>query len=720
MPAKISVHPDLPSVTRNRAQDRRAATLSNSVGVPLIVFSHRDDNVTAINAILRQAGYPVHCTRIDQLNELEKILYKQPPELLFLFDEGQNKLLAPISEQLARLNPTPPLLLVRDDVTEQSIAEAMEWGARDVISLAHENRFKSVVDRELQAYRMQVALGGVLYSASQYKEELKTLMEGSAEAIADVQEGIVVSANPTWIELFGHNSEEDLLTVPFMDLCDESDQPMIKGALVACLRDKWDDAILKMKIRRADGTITPIEINLERVTIDGEPGVRVVVPSNQGQKGSPVELLEKAVHTDPATGFYHRHFFLEKVGERIDTPLGGGVRAIAYIRPDNFAKVHDHIGMLSTDSILTQLAEVLKDFMQPPDLYGRFGGTIFVALLERGTLADAEAWAEQVRTAIEDCTFEANNRKTSLTTTIALCEVSTDEKTLTEIFGEVEESCRTGRTAGGNRVQLTEDASETRIIKKREAAWIPKIRAALMNNGLQLVHQPISSLNEEVDGLFDTRVQLINEDGSLILAGEFIPAAERANMIKNIDRWVIDASFAFCHEKKPTLVFIRLSADSIKDKSLPEWLELHLNRKQNNPAQICFQVTEEVASKNLGRTKALAEKLKQLGFQFAIDHLGGGEKDAERILNNLPMEFLKIDGSLMQGLHRNTEMQEKVQAIANLAKARGIRTIAERVEDANTMAILWQLGISFIQGNYTQMRGVVLEDTQTSRGLALM
>ncbi len=128
--------------------------MSDSVGVPVIVFSHRDENVTAINAILRQAGYPVHCTRVDQLNELEKILYQQPPELLFLFDDEQNKVLAPISDQISRLNPTPPLLLVRDHVTEQSIAEAMDWGARDVISLDHENRFKSVVDRELQAYRM--------------------------------------------------------------------------------------------------------------------------------------------------------------------------------------------------------------------------------------------------------------------------------------------------------------------------------------------------------------------------------------------------------------------------------------------------------------------------------------------------------------------------------------------------------------------------------------
>jgi diguanylate cyclase (GGDEF)-like protein len=709
------------SYFESEIENIRAAKLSNTVGVPVIVFSQRDENVTAINAILRQAGYPVHCTRIDRLNDLDKVLSQQPPELLILFDEEQDKVLAPISEQLSRLNPTPPLLLARENVTEQSIAEAMEWGARDVISLAHENRFKAVVDRELQAYRMQVALGGVMYSANQYKEELKTLMEGSAEAIADVQEGIVVAANPTWVELFGYQNEDELIAHPFMDLCDGSDQPLIKGALVACLRQKWDDTTLKIKIRRADESVTPIEMNIERVTIDGEFGVRVVVPGDQGQNDSPVEILERAVHTDPATGFFHRHFFLEKVGERMDTPLGGGVRAMAYIRPDNFAKVRKDIGMLETDTILTQLAGLLKDFMQPADIYGRFGGTIFVALLERGTLADAEAWAEQVRLAIEESTFEVDQRSTDLTTTISLSDIGTEDKSLTELFSEIEEACHTGRKAGGNRVELSEDTCETRIIQQKEATWIPRIRNALMNNGLRLVHQPISSLNEEDgDGFFDTRVQMIGEDGNPILASEFIPAAERANMIKNIDRWVIDASFAFCDEKQPTLVFIRLSADSINDNSLAEWLQQHLDRKKRDPSQVCFQIAEDVALKNLARTKKLVVKLGELGFKFAIDHLGSGETDAKRILGALPMQFVKIDGSLMQGLHRNTETQEIVREISNLANARGIRTIAERVEDANTMAILWQLGISFIQGNYVQMRDVVLEDTQTSRGLALM
>jgi len=149
-------------------------TLRDSVGVPLIVFSRQDDNVVAVNNILRKASHPVHCTRVDQLNHLADALKTQPPELVILFDEEPNADLAAVSEQLAGLSPSPPLLLVGSRITEQSIADAMECGARDVISLTHQNRFQAVVTRELRAYRLQLALGRVLSSADQYKQELKT------------------------------------------------------------------------------------------------------------------------------------------------------------------------------------------------------------------------------------------------------------------------------------------------------------------------------------------------------------------------------------------------------------------------------------------------------------------------------------------------------------------------------------------------------------------
>lgn len=692
--------------------------MRDSVGVPLVIYSRHDENLSAVNAVLRQAGHPVHCSRAGRLNELDEALGNLRPELLIYFVDEKPDELPTVVDLLGKQSPRPPLLLVRSKIDEQTIAEAMESGAQDVVSLTHRNRFQAVVNRELAAFRLKVALAGVVSSARQYRQELRTLMQGSAEAIADVQEGIIVASNPNWAELFGYSDPQALLNVPFMDCCKESDQPMIKGALVACLKKKWDGASLKMTGRHVDGSNVPVEISLERVTIEGDPAVRVIVASEQAVDSTPEQLLEQALFKDPVTGFYHRHCFIDKVEERLQKRLSGGIRAIVYMRPDNFARVHDDIGMLGTEKLLTQLAELLKDFMQPPDLYGRFGGTMFIALLERGTMKDVETWTEQLRKTIADHVFEVDNQSTSLTCTIGLSEVRHGEQTTAELLHEVEKACRDGRDAGGNRVHLSADTSATQAIRVADALWVPRLRSALMQNRLRLMHQPITGLTEEVDGIFDTRVQMVDEVGDPVLASEFIPAAERAGMIKNVDRWVIGASLSFCKAKNPALVFIRLSADSINDESLHDWLKARIQNTRVQPAQICFQVNEEVAAHFLKQTKSIAEALRADGFGFAIDHLGVG-RDSDQVLNHVPMDYMKIDGSLMQGLHRQPEAQKKVGRLARTAGELGIKTIAERIEDANTMATLWQLGIGLIQGNYVQMQGVILEDTQSVQSLTL-
>ncbi len=691
--------------------------MRDSVGVPLIIYSREDDNLSAVNNILRQAGHPVHCSRAERLNELDDALNNLHPEMLIYFADEKPDELTTIIARLRKQNPSPPLLLVRSRIDEQTIAQDMESGAKDVISLTHRNRFQAVVERELAAFRLKTSLAGVVTSAKQYRQELRTLMEGSAEAIADIQEGIIVASNPNWAELFGYSDPQELINLPFMDCCASTDQPMIKGALIACLKQKWDGAPLNMNGLHSDGSQVPVELRLERVTIDGDPAVRLVVPGDQTADSTPEQLLEQALYRDPVTGFYHRHCFVDKVEERLQTPQEGGVRAMIYLRPDNFARVHDDIGMLATEKLLTRLADLLRKFMQPPDLYGRFGGTMFIALLERGTMHDVETWTEQLRKTIADNVFEIDNQSTSLTCTIGLSEIAHNGHTTADLLNEVEKACSSGREAGGNRVHLSADASATQAIRVKDALWVPRLRDALMQNRLRLVHQPISGLTREVDGVYDTRVQMIDELGDTVRAGEFIPAAERAGMIKNIDRWVIGASLSFCKARNPTLVFLRLSADSINDGSLLDWLRTRIQASQVQPSKICFQVNEEVAAHYLKQTKTIAETLRRSGFRFAIDHLGIG-RDSDQVLNHVPMDYMKIDGSLMQGLHREPEVQKKVSGLTRTADSLGIKTIAERIEDANTMATLWQLGIDLIQGNYIQMHGVVLEDTQSVQNLA--
>lgn len=692
-------------------------TLRNAVGVPLIVVSQLDDNLAAINTVLREAGHAVHCTRVCEPATLEEAVSELAPELVMIFADEPDLDLTGLSGTIFRRNPPIPVIIVRQQVTERMIADAVAAGARDVVSLAHRGRLQAVVERELRARRLQSALDGVLSSATQYKQELRSLMKGATEAITDVQEGIIITANPAWLGMFGLEQEHELAGQPFMDLFCDKDQPSLKGAMQACLKGKWTDSALQVTGQRRNGSTVGLELKLERVTVDGEPAVRIIVPGERACDAPPEDLVEQALCKDPSTGFLLRHHLLERVEERLQKPVAAGVRAVAYIRPDRFSRVHADVGLLGTEALIMRLAELLRELLQPNDICGRFGGTIFAALLERGTMNDVQAWAEQVRKAVAGRVFEVDHQSTTLTCTIGLTEVDGNSLTLAELLTAAEKACRAGRDAGGNKVDLCDSTSATQKVRMTDANWIPRIRAALMQNRFRLVHQPIASLTEEFQGMFDTLVRMVDEAGNLVLPSEFVPPAERSNLIKNVDRWVIGASLSFCATKQPTLVFVRLSRDSVVDETLPEWLGARIRSMKIPPQRLCFQVSEEVAAQQLKQTKDLSERLAAAGFLFAVDHVGTG-RDSSQLLHHVPMQFMKIDGSLMQGMNRDPDLQRKVANLAQVARKLNIRTIAERVEDAKTMAVLWQLGIAYFQGNFVQTRGVVLETAQVNDGRA--
>jgi EAL domain-containing protein (putative c-di-GMP-specific phosphodiesterase class I) len=200
-------------------------------------------------------------------------------------------------------------------------------------------------------------------------------------------------------------------------------------------------------------------------------------------------------------------------------------------------------------------------------------------------------------------------------------------------------------------------------------------------------------------GMFDVLVRMMDEQGEDILPAEFMSAAERNDLMKNIDRWVISAAMAVCGSRQIQRLFVRLSKDSVRDKSLAAWLNLQLKSTRVDPSLIAFQVTEEVATEYLSETAALGSALRQMGFKYALEHFGAG-RDSLRLLTHVPVDYLKVDGTLMQSLAVDTAIQQRVKALVDGARGRSIATIAERVEDANTMAVLWQLGVEYIQGYF--------------------
>jgi diguanylate cyclase (GGDEF)-like protein/PAS domain S-box-containing protein len=669
--------------------------LTEQNAVPLIVVSSARDPVEAINSILRRAGHPVHCTWIASLRDLGEAISKFDPELLVYISGGQEELQSIVTIR-DQTSSTVPVVVLADAVDEARIAAAMIGGARDVVTLANPVRLQAVMVRELRAHRLERALNTTLKSAHDARSQLETVLERSNDAIVQIQEGIVVDANPAWVELFG--VEEGLLGHPVMDLFDEATQPALRGALAACLQGRWNDHTLRVNAILSDGSKLPVEVVLALGEHEGEPSIRLVLPSKPRDDTKLVEELSDVVRSDPTTGLLRRRELIEALTARLGSAAAGGMRCVALIKLDKFATIERDVGVTSSDDVLSEFAKLLKETLNPKELAGRFGGVRFLVLLERGNEHDIEAWGEQLIARVQKHVMRIKDKTVSMTCTVGLSVVPANAS-VDAVIADAIEACRKGVGRGGNQTVTSDRADNDNRVQSYDKVWVKHIKAALMENRFRLVQQPVASLQGDDPVMFDVLVRMVDTQGKEVLPAEFMAAAERNDLLKNIDRWVVGASLSFAAQRKPGCLFVRLSKDTAKDGSFLEWLENHVRSSRAEPQRLCFQVTEEVAASYLVQVKALAAALRQKGFRFALDGFGSG-RDSQGLLDTVPLDFVKIDGALVQGLTGDPLLQQRVRGLVEGATKRLIQTIGERVEDANTMAVLWQVGVQYIQGYF--------------------
>ena len=671
--------------------------MAETSAIPLIVYSRHQEAVEIINSTLRNAGHPVHCAWVRDLAAFGDALAQGKAQLTFVcLPDAEDA--APVMELRDRQAAAMPVVLVRDTVSEDGLTRALELGARDVVTLKARPRLRAVAERELHLARLDTALAGTLASAHQYRDQMRAFMAGSTDAIVHVQEGIVVDANPAWIELTGLEDAAAIVGQPLMDAFTPASHAALKGALVATAQGRWSDHSLKATAVLPGGGEMPLELELERFDFDGEPAVRIKVPSQRHDSVSITQQLAEALRLDTGTGLLKRSAFLETGRTHLAQPLKGGLRAVLYLEPDKLAALDSDPGPLALELLLDSVGAMLRGQLQPGDIGGRLTGRGYAVLIERGNTRDLDAFIRRLVERIAGHVFQVGERSLSITASAgaALCAAN---KPLPGPLNVAIRSQRAAAAAGGNRTLRQEDRDESRTEAEADRTWAHQIKSALMANRFRLVQQPIASLVGEDRAMFDLVVRMLDERGQEVLPSEFLTAASRTDLMKNIDRWVVGAAMSFCAARKPHKVFVRLSRDSLRDETLATWLEQQLKASHIEPSHVVIQVSEELATRHLKEAKSLQQLLARLGFEFAVENYGSG-RDPGQLLSHVPVNYVKIDGSLMQGLANDRPLQERVKALVEQARERSITTIAERVEDANTMAVLWQLGIEFIQGYF--------------------
>jgi len=685
--------------------------LKEQKSIAIAVLTEREEDVELVNGTLRDAGYAAQCHWVENPAGFDEALEEDGIELIILNDDRYPDAIRQVIKQKEAFFPEIPLLVLKSEVDENTILKAMNDGACDLVSIDNKARLLVVVDRELRAYRVERALNSTLTSATEYRRQLNDYMENSSSAIAYIQEGIIIEVNISWLELFQAKEKADVIGLPLMDNFRKESQAAIKGAIVATTRGKWQSGEkLVAKSTVGEGDAATLELDFRLTDFDDGPYVQIRIAPREVVVQEPTLVVHESLKRDPTTLFYHRAQFLERMTKRLKRKPKSGLHALVYIKPDDFSQVRESIGILDTEEVLSQFAEEIRNRMHPRDVAGRFEGTVIMTLLERGNERDAEVWGQQLVDHINKHTFKIGDQKINLTCTVGVVIVSGVFSSLDELIYASMDAHSHAKSQGGNAVHLREAHEQSTRLRKYDKIWVRHIKAALMDNRFRLAQLPIAGLRSDATKMYDMLVRMIDEQGTAVLPSEFLPAAERNNLMKTIDRWMVTASIKFCAKHKAEKVFVKMSHQSMQDSTLVDWIISECETQKLNPSHLCIQIPEQEAAKYIKETKKMVAAIKKAGIEFALEHYGI-DKNRFQILDILKPNYIKIDGELMHSLTSDMGLQESVRQVTSAADQRKIETIAERVENANEMAVLFQLGVHFMQGHYVHEPEVVLEES---------
>jgi diguanylate cyclase (GGDEF)-like protein len=693
--------------------------LNGRHSISIAVLTENQDDVELINSSLRDAGHAAHCLWTNNPKHLGETLAAENVELLILNCDNYPDTIRQVIKQKDRFNPEVPLIVIQEQADEFSMQKAMKNGACDLVSIGNKDRLQSVVSRELRALRVERALNSTIHSATEYKKQLKDYMQTSPDAIALVEEGIVTDVNDSWLKLFRAASNDEVTGLPLMDNFEAESQAAIKGALVAAIAGKWaSDQQIIAKSPVTSDDVNEVHLEFRKFAFDNGPCVQVKVSAPDKDSNEPTKLVHDALQRDPTTLFFHRAQFIERIQKRLKRKPSSGTHVLAYVKVDKFAEVLGKVGILNSDEILAQFAEALRKRLHPRDVAGRFEGTSLMVLLERGNARDAEVWGNQLCEAIRKQTFEVADRSTQLTCTVGICVANEVYSNLEEFVAATVDAYDIGKEAGGNTAMLNESADEDSKQKEFDAIWIKHLKSALMDNRFQLAQLPIAGLRSDGIEMYDLLVRMLDDQGNSVLPSEFLPAAERNNMMKNIDRFMIKSAIDFCKDSEADRVFVRLSKQSVLDATTLPWMDQEFEKHDFDCTRLVMQIPERDAAKHIKQTRAVVKKLRKIGIGFALEHYGI-DREKFQILDILKPDYIKVDGELMHSLMTDKETQQSVERIVRAAAERNIKSIAERVENANAMAVLFQLGLDYMQGHYVNEPEVVLQDTQNRQQTSL-
>ena len=683
-------------------------TLVNEKKINLVVIDDSFDTEEKIVSTLRNEGYAARSTRVEDAEDLVDAVRKKEPDLV-LYTKGME--LISLKEACdcikQNLNGTPvPVIAVQKSGNEESTVKAMKEGAADLSSYDNMDHLRMVINRELNALRSWRQMHKLEIAMGESERRCASLLDSSRDSIAYVHEGMHVYSNDSYLDLFGLEHSDELESMPILDMVAPDNRDSFKTFLRDYLQKDAATEVHKTQLQKPDGTQFEGEMEFSPASIEGEPCIQVIIRKENVDSEALEERLKELSQKDQLTGLYNRQYCLDKLEETISQCESEACSAaLIEIRLDNFADIKDRIGAVDIDKFFVEVANTLKEVIHKNDTLSFMNPSYSIIAYNQDNNS-ALKYAEEIRNAIMELDINIGNEKINTTCCIGITLIDKNSPETNEVLRRADKISDEASEAGTNQIKVYVPAEGELTRHEVDSRFKEQLTQALKDDKFTLFYQPIISLHGDPDERYEVFVRMLSDDGKdMIMPQDFLPAAERIGMSMAIDRWVLYKAIQDVVKRyqqgKHTHFFIKLSAASLKDETLIEWISFQIKDKNLPENALIFVVKESVAVTNLKNAKDLAGSLKKIDCGFVLDDFGSGSNPLQ-LLEHIDADYVRLDKSFMDDLADNPQSQEKIKNITEQVSTSGKLTIAQFVKDANSLSLLWGIGVNFIQGYFLQ------------------
>ncbi|HXR52021.1 MAG TPA: EAL domain-containing protein [Steroidobacteraceae bacterium] len=546
------------------------------------------------------------------------------------------------------------------------------------------------------------------------RSRARLALESLGEALITTDaEGRIDYANPAAAMLLGTTIEELLQQTldQVITLVDETDRKLLKDPVDLALRGTTTVGLGRRAflLARRAGSERSIELTASPLrsrdnASEEITGAVVMLHDVTELRGLTRQMSYQATH-DPLTGLVNRREFERRLGEALDAARrGDGMHVLCFVDLDHFKQVNDSAGHQAGDNLLREVAKLMRESVRDSDTVARLGGDEFALLLTGCPLQKGRQIADDLARKVGEHRFVWRDRIHNVGTSIGLLELARDSGSVEEMLAAADSACYVAKKQGAGRVVVYSARDEVAARQSGEIHWLRTLQAALRDNSFRLYWQPIISAYGENGGgpAMEVLVRLADEHGHDLASIELVRAAERYRLMGLVDRWVVQTTLtalgrgAIALPPHRTLA-LNISGQTLEDAQFLEFVVDCFDRSGVEPTQICFEISEASVAANLDAARRFVGVLHGMGCQFALDDFGS-DLGSFSGLKNLPMDFLKIDGSFTRNLARDSVNQAMVTATIKLARSLNFRVIAEQVEDAAGLEAARSMGVDYLQG----------------------